>query len=324
MRMRRMFLAAFMAAPLLLDVPPAFAEGYPSKPIRILFGFSTGGASDAVGRVLGKHLQDQMGQPVIFENKPGATATIAAAMGARATADGHTLVLVTPTHVIAPNYITQLSYDALSSFQPLAMIASVPMFLAVNASSPIRTVKELIDLARSKPGSVSYATPGVGSPQHLAAELFAAKAGIRLMHVPYKSGGEMTVALIAGQVELSYIALGPMASHIKTGKLRALAVTSENRHPELPDVPAFPELGLPDAIVDNWIGILAPVGTPKDVIRTLDLQIDKAIRTPAMAVTLQQQGATLNHLNSQEFSRFLRQEAEKWSEAAKASAASKN
>lgn len=324
MRKRRMISAALMVALFPFGIPPAFAEGYPSKPIRILYGFGTGGGPDVVGRVLGKKLQDQMGQPVVFENKPGATGTIAAAMGAKAAPDGHTIVLVTPTHVIAPNYMRHLSYDPLSSFEPVAMVASQPLFLAVSASSPIRTVKDLIELARSKPGTINYATPGIGSPQHLAAELFAVKSGIRLVHVPYKSGGEMTVALLAGEVQMMFLSLAPMAPHVESGKLRALAVTSETRYPALPDVPAFPEVGLADAIVDNWIGVIAPVGTPASAIKTLDVQIAKAMRDPDMAERLQQQGAMLNHLSAAEFSEFLRREAAKWSQAAKASSAKAN
>lgn len=313
--------AKIAAVCMLLFLNFAFAQDYPNKPIRIVYGFAPGGGPDVLGRLLSKQLFAQMGQPVIFENRPGATSTIAAAAVAKAPPDGYTILMITPTHVIAPNFYRQLTFDPIVNFAPVTMVASQPLFLGVNADSPIKSVSDLISLAKSKPGVVNYATPGVGSPQHLATELFAANAGIRMVHVPYKSGSEMTVALLSGEVQMVLLGLAPMLSHVKSGRLRLLAVAADKRYPAVPEVPTFSEVGLPGTDVDNWIGIVAPAGTPKNVIEKLNAQIAKAMEEPEMGLRLAQQGAVVNLGSSADFGVFMKEEAAKWAKAARASGA---
>lgn len=256
----------------------ACAADYPAKPIRMVVAFAAGGAPDLIGRTVGQKLSESIGQPVIVDNRAGATGNVGAEIVARANPDGYTLFMATLSVAISPAFYKSLPFDPVKSFAPVGMVASVPLVLVVHPSLPARNVKELIELARSKPGSLNYATVGSGSPQHLSAELFKATAGVNLVHVPYKGGAQATTAVLSGESHLFFAGMPPALPHVKAGRLRALAVSTAKRSVSAPDVPTVMEAGLPGFEADNWNALLAPHGTPQAVVSRLNRELAKIPR----------------------------------------------
>lgn len=298
---------------LLLGAGAAFAQSYPARPIRMVVGFAPGGAPDILGRILGQKLSEQMGQPVIVENRPGATGNIGAEAVAKAPADGYTILMAGTSLAINPGFYKTLRFDPIASFAPVTLVASQPLFLIVNAGSPAKSVPELIALAKSKPGSFNYASVGNGSPQHVAGELLQSIAGLKLVHVPYKSGAQMVSALLSGEVQLMFLGGSAVVPHVKAGRLRLIGVASSRRFPAAPDVPTFAEADLPEIEADGWFGLLAPAGTPKGAIDRLHAEIVKALHEPEMAERFAQQGAEVKtSAGPEEFAAFLKAEIAKW------------
>ena len=248
----------------------AAAQGYAQQPVKLVVGFAAGGPSDIVARTFADHAAKGIGQPVIVDNRPGANAVLATEAVARAKPDGLTLLAAATNHTMIPAlYADRVKFNAVSSFKPVCTLASSATVLVVGPSMPVKSVKELLERVRAKPGKATYATPGVGSSPHLATETFRKLTGTDMVHVPYKGASPAVTDLLGGQVDLSFATVGSVLPHLKSGKLVGLAVASRQRSTLLPDVPTFEEAGVKGFVVDTWYGLMAPAGTPDDVIRVL-------------------------------------------------------
>lgn len=256
---------------------------YPGQPVKLVVGFAAGGPSDLVARAFADHAAKSLGQPLIVENKPGANAVLATEAVAAARPDGHMLLAAATNHTMIPAlYGARIRFDAARSFTPVCTLASSGTVLVVGPSLPVKTVAEFLDRARAKPDALTYATPGQGSSPHLATEQFRKLAGLSMVHVPYKGAAPAVTDLLGGQVDLSFATLGSVLPHLRSGKLRALAVASRQRSALLPDVPTFEEAGVKGFVVDTWYGLLAPAGTPADALRALTREAGEFVRSPAM------------------------------------------
>ncbi|MBI2296639.1 MAG: tripartite tricarboxylate transporter substrate binding protein [Betaproteobacteria bacterium] len=259
-----------------------------------------------------------MGQPVIVDNRPGATGNIGAEIAAKAPPDGHTIFNATLSLAISPGFYRKLPFDPVASFTPVTMLASVPLILLTHPSLPVKSVTELVALAKSRPGGLSYASVGIGSPQHVSAELLQITGGGKLVHVPYKSGGAMAAGILSGETQFAFIAIAPALPHVNAGRLRVLAITAAKRSPVIPDVPTFAEAGVPGIEADNWNGILAPAGTAKSVVNRLRAEIVKAVRASEVAAQFARQGAEVNTSSPEEFSTIIKAEVIKWAKVVRA------
>jgi tripartite-type tricarboxylate transporter receptor subunit TctC len=280
-----------LALALALGCTLASAQAFPSKPITLIVPFPAGGSSDALARTLGTPLSQALGQPVIVESRPGAGATIGADFVAKAKADGHTLLMGAVHHTIATSVYKKLPYDFEKSFAPITTVALVPNVVTVNAKSAATDVKGLIALAKAAPGKLAYGSNGNGTVQHLIGTQFSTMAGVEMVHVPYKGSAPLTTDLLGGQVDLSFDTLTPVVQHIKGGKLRALAVTTAKRSSTLPDVPTLAEAGLAGFDQGTWFGILAPAGTPGDIVARLNTEMVKIIHSPEFKKRMEEIGA---------------------------------
>jgi tripartite-type tricarboxylate transporter receptor subunit TctC len=318
-------IAALLLALGTLGASCAFAQGaanYPSKPIRILVPFPAAGTTDILARAVGNEMQKAWGQPVVVENRPGAGGNLGSDVVAKAAPDGYTLLVgaVSPQAINVTLY-PKMPYDVMRDFAHITLIAVVPNLLEVHPSVPVKTVKELIDLAKSKPGALSYASSGSGTSIHLSAELFKSMAGVDMLHIPYKGSAPAITDLMAGQVQLMFDNLPSSIAQVKAGRLRAIAVTTLTRSPALPDVPTIAESGLPGYDASSWFGMHAPAGTPKDIVNKIHGVVAKALRTPEMIERLSTQGAQPVGNTPEEFTEFVRAEIAKWAKVVKASGA---
>ena len=296
----------------------AAAQSYPNRPLRMVVGAATGGTPDILARIVAPKLHEQMGQPVIVDNRPGATGNIGAETVAKATPDGHTMIMATSVLSISPAFYRNLAFDPAQDLAPVTQVVSQAMFLIVPASLNVKSVTELVDLAKSKPKGLNYASIGNGSPQHVATEMLQIITGVKFVHVPYKSGGQMVAALLSGESHLMFLGISPALGHVRAGRLRTIAVGSPKRHPMLPDVPTFAEAGAPGLVLDNWLGVLTTGRTPKGVIDRLHAEIVKAVRTPDTAERLAQQNLDIVASSPSEFSAFFRGEMAKISKVVRA------
>jgi tripartite-type tricarboxylate transporter receptor subunit TctC len=269
----------------------AAAQSWPAKPITLIVPFPPGGSSDALARSITTPLSQTLGQPVVVESKPGAGATVGADYVAKSKPDGYTLLMGAVHHTIATSVYKKLPYDFEKSFAPITTVALVPNVLVVNANSSATDVKSLIALAKAAPGKLSYGSNGNGTVQHLIGTQFSSAAGVELLHVPYKGSAPLTTDLLGGQVDMSFDTLTPLVQHIKAGKLRALAVTTAKRSSTLPDVPTLAEAGMKDFNQGTWFGILAPAGTPKEVVAKLNAEMVKIIQSPEFKKRMEEIGA---------------------------------
>lgn len=303
-------------------VPASIADaaepGYPTRPVRFVVAAATGGTPDILARILSPKLNEQLGQPVIVDNRPGATGNIGAEVVAKAQPDGYTILMATSVLAISPAFYRKLAFSAATDLAPVTKVASQAMFLFVQGDSPVKSVGDLIALAKSQPGRVVYASFGNGSPQHVATELLQLVAGVQLVHVPYKSGGLMVTALLSGEVQTMFLGLSPALGHVKTGRFRTLAVASAKRSPTAPDVPTFAEAGLPGVVVENWLGVLTRAGAPAGTIGRLNAEIAKAVRSAEVAERIVQQGVEIDIGSPAEFGNFLRAEIAKWAKVVRA------
>jgi tripartite-type tricarboxylate transporter receptor subunit TctC len=298
----------------------ALGQVFPSKPVRLIVPFPPGGTTDTMSRVIAAELSDPLGQQVIIDNRPGAGGTLGTGIAAKSPADGHSILLGTiSTLAIAPNFYSNLGYDPIDSFAPISLIARLPFLIYVNASVPAHSLQELIDLARSKPGLLNFASPGNGTLPQVAGETFKAMASVDLVHVPYKGDAPAITDLISGQVQVMFDGLGPYRPYVQAGKLKVLAAASPRRHPLLPDVPTAAEAGLPGYEVAAWFGFLAPKGTPAEIISRLSTDISRVLRKSEVREALSMRGIDPGGSSPDEFSALIRDEIAKWSRAAKAS-----
>jgi tripartite-type tricarboxylate transporter receptor subunit TctC len=306
-----------------LAVGSAAAQTYPSKPIRLVLGYATGGAMDMSARVIAPILQESMGQPVIVENRTGGAGNIGAEAVARSAPDGYTVLFYADAYTIAPSLFAKLPFDAVRDFIPITQMISGAHILVGHPSVPAANLAELIDYAKKNPGKLAYGSPGNGTPQHLAAELFKSIAGgLEITHVPYKGGGQAIGDVVGGQVPLASLGLPPTVPHIKAGKLKAFAVTSKARQRLLPDTPTFAEAGIAGFETVQWWGPAVPAGTPAPVVRRLYDEFTKALRNPALVERFNAAGLeTTPSASPEAFSAFIKAEIERWAPVVKKSGA---
>jgi len=289
-----------------LWVADAAAQTYPVKPIRMLFGYTAGGAGDVGARMLAQKLSEILGQNVVVENRPGAGGAIADEAVAKAPADGYTLLYAAGSTSILPALRPKLPYNVERDFAPVSMVMVTSFALAVHPSVPVRDVKALIALARSQPGKLTFSTPGVGSSAHFAGEVFKMMADVKMLHVPYRGPPEATTALIAGEVDVNFPSVTGALPFIKTGRIKVLAVSSAKRSPSLPAVPTLSEAGLTGYERTGWNGVLAPAGVPKEIIARLNAAIVKAVDSPEMKQAIIKQDLLAQTGTPEEFAVFIR------------------
>ncbi|HEY0294681.1 MAG TPA: tripartite tricarboxylate transporter substrate binding protein [Bordetella sp.] len=295
--------------------PAALAAAYPDHPIRLIVPFAPGGGNDNVARTVGRVLSELLGQAVIVDNRAGAGGTLGAEAAARAAPDGYTLFLGgVGSHAINPNLHTDLPYDPIKDFEPVALLARAPMVLVAHPRLHVRTVAELIALARKEPGQLDYASNGTGSSSHLAAAMFAAMAGVNMVHVPYKGLSPALTDLISGTVPLMFSSVVAIVPHIKDGSLVALGVTSTERLPVLPGVPTIAESGVPGYESSSWYGILVPAGTPRPIVLTLNKALNQALQAPQVHDSLAGDGAQPAGGTPEEFGAYIKREKDRLGE----------
>jgi tripartite-type tricarboxylate transporter receptor subunit TctC len=291
---------------------------YPNHAIQFVVTVPPGGAADNIARVIGAKLADALGQSVIINNRGGAGGTTAAAQVAKAEPDGYTLLLNTiATHGIGPHLYSNLGYDPVKDFEPVILVAKLPLIMAVNADVPAKTVQDVIALAKEKPGQLTFSSSGAGGAPHLAGELFKTLTKTEIQHVPYRGSGPAVIDLIAGRITMMFDATPSLWPHIQSGKLRPLAAASPQRHRLLPDVPSFAEIGYPGMDIALWYGVAVPGGTPAPIVQRLNAELAKILQMPDVRKTLSDQGADLQGGTPEDFGAFMRNESARWGEVVK-------
>lgn len=302
----------------------ATAQAYPTRPVRIVIPLSSGGTTDVPGRIIAQRLSETLGQQFFVENRPGAGGTIGTDFVAKSKPDGYTLLLMATPHVITANLYKNLPYNTLADFVPVIRIASGPYVLTVHPSLGVNSVRELIALAKANPGKIDYVSSGNGSLQHLTGAQFAHMAGIDLTHVPYKGSAPAQQDLLAGMVKLGFPGTPIVIPHVKSGRLKALAVTTAQRSAQMPDVPTVAEAGVPGFESLSWVGLIAPVGTPPEIVAKLHDEIAKLLRLPDVQQLLAASGMEATPTTSEEFGAYLKSEYDKWGKVVRDSGATVN
>ena len=315
--MPRIHLLLLKAAGLLLALTAvAAAQDYPTKPVRLIIPFPPGGINDTVGRMVATHLSSRLGKQVVVDNRGGAGGTVGTELAANAPKDGYTLLIISLAHAVNP-WLYKLAYDPIKSFAPIAIIAAAPNVIVVHPSLPVHSVREMVALAREKPGQVQYASAGVGSFMHLGGELFKLAAGVDLLHVPFKGAGPAMVDLLGGHTKVAFATTVTAPPHIRSGKLRALGLGADKRHPLLPEVPTVAEAGVPGYEVANWIGIVAPAGTPPPLVDRLNKEISAIQDLPDVQKQFATEGAEVVRMTPADFGTFTATEMAKWERVVK-------
>jgi tripartite-type tricarboxylate transporter receptor subunit TctC len=305
------------AAGLLLALATSLAaQDYPAKPIRLIVPFPPGGSNDVVGRMIATQLSERMGKQVVVDNRSGAGGVIGTEMAANAPNDGYTLLMISIAHAVNP-WLYKLSYDPVKSFVPVSILATGPNVLAINPTLPVNSVKELVALAKQKPGELHYATAGVGSFQHLGSELFKLMAGIDVVHVPFKGGGPAMIDVIGGHTKFLLGSLIQTTPHIRSGKLKALGTGGTKRSPVLPDVPTIAEAGVPGYEATNWWGIMAPAGISPAIVAKLHTEIAAVLSSAETQKRFAAEGASTVQMSSVDFGKFAQSEMAKWGKVVK-------
>ena len=322
---RRRLLTAVGAA--LCFAIPALAQAqasgsaYPNKPVRLVVPYPPGGPTDIVARLVAQKLSDAMGQQFVIDNRPGAGGNPGAELVARSPADGYTLVVATTAHAINPSLFKSLGYSLSKDFAPVSQLTSGPLVIVANPQLPAKNVAELIALAKARPGELNFASSGNGQSTHLSAELFAAMAGVKMNHIPYKGSAPALTDTMGGQTQLMFDTMLSAMPHVKTGKLKALAVTSAMRSPVAPDLPTVAESGLPGYEAIAWNGLLAPAGTPPEVVARLNAELKKVLAAPDVKDKFEAQGFAAAWNAPEDFGRFMAAEVDKWAKVVKVSGA---
>jgi len=301
-------------------VLPAFAQSYPDKPIRFIVGFAPGGVTDIVARALGQKLYERLGQQVVVDNRAGGSGVIAAVMTAKSPPDGYTL-LMSSISTMATNVSTSanLPYDPLRDFAPITLVVVTPYLATVNAVLPIANLREFIALAKAKPGQLNFGSSGTGGGAHLAVELFKVMAGIELTHVPYKGASLALTDLMGGHIQLTFSQPPIVLPHIRSGKVKGLAITSAQRLAALPEFPTFAESGVAGYEATSWQGLVAPAGTPRAIVMKLNAEIRRALRLPDIGTRLAAEGSEAGNTTPDEFGAYIRREITKWAKVVKTS-----
>ena len=295
----------------------AAAQTYPVKPVRIIVAYPAGGANDIVARAVGTRMTETLGQPVVVDNRGGAGGTLGADVAAKAPADGYHLFMAAGAHALAPSLYLKLPYDIVSDFAPITIVARGAYLLAVHPSLPVKSVKDLIALAKARPGQLNFASSGVGAPPHLAGELFKAMAGVNLTHVAFKGDAPALIDLVGGHVELAFMTLSATAPLVKGGKLRGLAVTSSKRSSLTPELPTIAEAALPGYEMSTWWGLLAPAKTSNDIVTKLHAAVAKIIAEPEFRKRLADLGVEAESMTPQQFGAFVKEQKEKYAKLAR-------
>jgi tripartite-type tricarboxylate transporter receptor subunit TctC len=310
-------LACLLTVTALLGTAPGSATAqdpsYPTRPVRIIVAFPVGGLLDTVSRIVGDKLTVVLGQQFIIESRPGAGGTLATAAVARAEPDGYTLMMINDNHAVNPSVFKNIPYDSVKDFAPIGFVGSAPMALSANARLAVRSVQDLVELTRQQPGKISYASVGIGSASHLAGELFAAKAGVRMLHVPFRGGAPAINDLVAGHVDTMFVTAVVGGQHMKTGALTPLALAAAARFETLPEIPTMAEAGYPLEAA-YWFGLAAPAGTPPAVLAKLEAALAEVLAMPDLRKRMTEMGAVVTPLGSRQFGDYIRAEMAKWAD----------
>jgi tripartite-type tricarboxylate transporter receptor subunit TctC len=308
----------FAALSLLFTAGLVQAQPYPNHVVRIIVPFAAGGLNDTAARLIQPYLEKALGQPVIVENRPAASGIVGADAVAKAEPDGHTLLMVASSYTVLPATTATLPYDSERDFAPIALMGKNPLLFIVNAKVPAKTLGEFVALAKASPGKFNYATPGAATQTRLVAELWSLRAGIKMQHIPYRGGAPAIQSVVAGETEFTVISPLVSLPQIEAGNLRALAVGSLARDPQLPNVPTAAESGFPDFEAIQWVGLLTTASTPKDIVDRLNSEVNKALKDPDLIAKLAQQGMSPAAGTSAEFQTLIATEIKNWKEAARA------
>jgi tripartite-type tricarboxylate transporter receptor subunit TctC len=311
-------LSRFIAAAMVLAglLATAFAQDYPNRPVRLIVPFPPGGSNDVVGRLVAMQLSTQLGQQVFVDNRGGAGGVIGTEACATAAPDGYTMCIISIAHAVNPA-LHRLNYDPIKSFAPISIFATGPNVLAINPTLSVNSVKELVALAKQKPGELNYASAGVGSFQHLGGELFKLTAGVNIVHVPYKGGGPAMQDVISGHVKIMFSSLIQTTPFIKSGQLKALGTGGAKRTSVLPDVPTISEAGVPGYVADNWWGLAAPAGLPGPLVEKLYAASQAALKSPELLAAFEREGAAPVTMTTAEFGDYIKDEIAKWGRVVK-------
>jgi tripartite-type tricarboxylate transporter receptor subunit TctC len=299
---------------------PVHAQ-YPSKPIRLIVPYPPGGGTDTLARVLSQKLAETLGQQIVIDNRPGAGANIGAELAAKAPADGYTLLMAAISNAIGASLYSKLNYDLVRDFAPVTLLATTPHVLVVHPSLPVKSAKQLVVLAKARPGQLAYSSSGSGTPSHLGGELFDYMTGIKMTHVPYKGGGPSVIALLGGEVSVSFATMPSVIFQMNAGKLRGLAVTTAQRSPSAPQLPTVSEAGVPGYEMGSWYGLLVPAGTAKDIVVRLNAELAKVLKLSDVKQRLDATGFEALTSTPEEYGAFTKSEIEKWAKVVKASGA---
>lgn len=295
------------------------AEIYPTKPIRLIVPFPPGGGNDVIARVVGKQLSERWNQQIVIDNRGGANGMVGLSLLAQAAPDGYTIAVgAAGPLAVNPGLYSKMPYDSLKSFAPVTNMVNFPLLLVAHPSLPAKSVKELIALAKAQPGKLNFASPGSGNSGHLAGELFNSMAGVKIVHVPYKGAGPAIADLIGGQVQMMYSSIPSVLPHVQTGKLNALAIGSARRLPTLSNIPTIAESGVPKYEAYSWVGMVAPAGTPKEIVAKLNREIIDILKVKQVADSLNQQGAVPDYQSPDGFRAYIKAEIAKWGEVVRA------
>src|SRR6267142_2434012 len=308
--------AAGLAFAILALTNPATAQDYPVRPVRLIIPFPPGGSNDVVGRLIATHLAERLGKQVVVDNRGGAGGVIGTEAVAKSPADGYTLGIISMAHAVNP-WLYKLSYDPIKDFAPVGLLARGANVLVVHPSLPVNSVKELVALAKQKPGDLQYASAGIGSFQHLGGELFKLTAKVDMLHVPFRGGGPAMIDVVGGHTNVMFSSLVQTTPFIRSGKLRALATGGAKRSPVLPDLPTIAEAGVPGYEATNWWGILAPAGTPKEIVDKVHAAITAVQDAPETQKQLESEGAEVVKMSTPEFGAFMVSEMAKWGRVVK-------
>jgi tripartite-type tricarboxylate transporter receptor subunit TctC len=308
----------FAALWMLSTAGAVLAQSYPTHVVRIIVPFAAGGLNDTAARLIQPHLEKALGQTIIVENRPAASGIVGSEAVARAAPDGHTLLMVASSYTVLPATTANLPYDSERDLTPIAVVGKNPLLFVINARVPAKTLGEFIALAKASPGKLNYSTPGAATQTRFVTELWSGRAGIQLQHIPYRGGAPAVQAVIAGQTEFSALSSLVSLPHIEAGSLRALAVGSLTRYPQLPDVPTVAESGFPNFEAIQWVGLLTAAGTPKDVVDRLNAEVNKALKDPDLIAKLAQEGMLPAGGTPAEFRSLIATEIKNWKETARA------
>jgi tripartite-type tricarboxylate transporter receptor subunit TctC len=293
-------------------------DAWPSKPIRLIVPFTPGGVTDTSGRLIAEHLGKRLGQQVIVDNKPGASGNIGTSLAKAAAADGYTLLLgFDGTLVINPHVFAKISFDTLKDFAPVGKIGNATLILVAHPDVPAKTLPEVIALSKARPDGLSYGTSGTGGTPHIAGELLKMRSGANLVHVPYKGGGQAMTDVLGGNIPLVYTAVAGAHGHVKSGKLRAIAVSSAQRTSALPDVPTFIESGVPDFVVDSWVGLLAPARTPEAIVKQLNTELNAVLNDPVVREKLRVMGIEASAGSAEQYGEEIRRDLARYEQVVK-------